>query len=602
MSAATVDPPAHDHVTDASEGGLLPIADGPRARRAAWSLLRGSRGRAAVTVAVITAATGSGLLVPPLLGAIVNTVTDDAPSSRIDTIAVALAVIVIAQAVLRGAATVLVASLGERLLAELREEVAERALALPLGDVERAPAGDLVSRVSGDVTAVSDAARSAIPELIVAVFTIGLTLVGLTALDWRLALAALAVVPIHLFATRWYLGRSAPVYASERVALGERTGTLTETVHGARNAIALGLTARRAEAVAETSWTAIDRSLLAARIRSRFFAMLNGAELVGLTSVLVAGYLLVDADMLSLGAATAAALYFQRLFNPFNALLGLLDTAQDAAAAFARLVGITSLPEPAEPADPPTSVDGTVEIDHVTYSYQPGHPVVRDVTLEIADREYHAIVGTSGAGKTTLAKLVAGIHTPDTGTIRLGRTPIDALGPAATRRTVALVTQDTHVFAATIADNVRLACPDVTDDDVNAAIERVGAHHWVAALPDGIHTIVGDGGHPLGPLEAQHVAMARLALHPAHIVVLDEATAEAGSAGARTLETAATAAIGDRTAIVIAHRLTQAVHADRICVMADGTVTQRGTHDELARAPGPYAELWHAWTTPRHEA
>jgi ATP-binding cassette subfamily C protein len=210
-------------------------------------------------------------------------------------------------------------------------------------------------------------------------------------------------------------------------------------------------------------------------------------------------------------------------------------------------------------------------------------------------------VGASGAGKTTLAKLVAGIHSPDTGTIRLGRTPIDALGPAATRRTVALVTQDTHVFAATIADNVRLAQPDATDDDITAAVERVGAHHWITALPDGIHTVVGDGGHPLGPLEAQHLAMARLALHPARIVVLDEATAEAGSAGARTLETAAIAAIGDRTAIVIAHRLTQAVRAHRISVMANGTVIQHGTHHELTHTPGPYAELWQAWTTPRHQ-
>lgn len=579
---------------------LLPIADPAQARHAARRLLGQHRLTATTAVVCVTAATAVGLVVPSVLGRIVDTVLDREVASDIDRLAMILAVVVVAQALLRGVATVLVAATGERLLADLREQVAERALMLPLGDIERAPTGDLVSRVSGDIAAVSQAASNAIPELIVAVFTIALTAVGLTVLDWRLALAALAVIPIHLLATRWYLGRSGPVYASERVALGTRTGTLTETVQGASTAVAFGISGRRQTLVAESSMAAIDRSLLAARIRSRFFSTLNGAELVGLVSVLVAGYFLVDGGQITVGAATAGALYFQRLFNPFNALLGLLDTAQDATAAFTRLVGITLIPPPCEPEQPATPVDGSVNIDTVTYAYQPGHLVVHDVTLAVADRTRVAIVGTSGAGKTTVAKLVAGIHTPDTGTVHIGSVPLANIGPAGIRTHLALVTQDTHVFAATIADNIRLGHPPATDDDIHTVLTRVGAD-WVNALPDGIDTVVGDGGHPLGPFEAQHLAMARLALHPARIVILDEATAEAGSAGARILENAADTAIGDRTAIVIAHRLTQAARADHIAVMTNGHITQHGTHTELTTTPGRYADLWHDWNASRTE-
>jgi ATP-binding cassette subfamily C protein len=506
---------------------------------------------------------------------------------------------VAAEAVLGGLATALVAVAGERALADLRETVLQRALDLPLADVERTPSGDLLARVTGDVEAVSRSFREALPQLVGAVLTVALTLVGLVVLDWRLALAGLAVAPIHVLATRWYLRRSGPVYAAERVALGARTSQVVETVAGSATVRAFRWQRAHGGLVAGASARAIERSLVAARLRSRFFATLNGAELVGLASVLAVGYAAVAADVVSVGEATAGALYFHRLFNPFNAMLGLLDTAQDAGAALARLVGVAAVAPPAQPVSPVAPRDASVRLSGVTHEYVPGHPVLRDVHLQVAPGERVAVVGPSGAGKSTLAKLVAGVHEPTAGGVRLGgRTPAD-LGREGLRRTVALVTQEVHVFAGTLADDLRLVRPDARDEELLAALAAVSARGWVEALPAGLATVVGEGGHPLAPARAQQLALARLVLANRPVVVLDEATAEAGAAGARVLEAAAARATAGRTVVVVAHRLTQAARADRVVVLDAGRVVEQGPHGDLVTAGGPYARLWSAWAERR---
>lgn len=209
------------------------------------------------------------------------------------------------------------------------------------------------------------------------------------------------------------------------------------------------------------------------------------------------------------------------------------------------------------------------------------------------------MVGPSGAGKTTLGALVAGIHRPSTGAVLLGGVDVTELDPDSLRRQVGLVTQEVHVFAGTLADDLRLAAPGAGDDDLVAALATVGALGWVQALPDGLATIVGEGGRSLTVTQAQQVALARLVLADPPVAVLDEATAEAGSAGARVLEAAADAALAGRTALVIAHRLTQAAAADRILVLDKGHAVEAGTHDQLVATGGVYAGLWAAWTGAR---
>ncbi|MEM9609666.1 MAG: ABC transporter ATP-binding protein [Actinomycetota bacterium] len=581
---------------------LLPVADGAATRRALLGLLGQSPVRTALALLATVCATIAGLLVPPLLGRIVDAVIDGAETSRIDLLAAGLLLAGIAQAGLTALAIVRVASLGEHVLAEVREDVVERVLHLPLADVEAAGLGDVVARVSGDVDAVSEASREAIPELVAAGFAIGLTVVGLGILDWRLALAGFAVLPVQVLATRWYLRRSAPVYAEERTALGRRTGTITEVVAGAPTITALRLGPRRTTDVADRSVEANDTALHAARIRSKFFGFLNVAELTGLASVLVVGFFAVRADAITVGTATAGALYFHRLFDPFNSLLGLLDTAQEATAAFARLVGVLQAPVPDPPETVEQPADGSVSLAGVSFEYQPGHPVLHHVDLDVPDACRMALVGPSGAGKTTVARLVAGIDAPTGGELRIGGLGHRELHPVVWRTTVNLVSQDAYVFSGTIADNLLLADPEADEAALRGALDAVDALGWVDRLDDGLHAEVGDGARALSAVEANQLALARVALRPARVVIFDEATAEAGSTAARQLDDALARVASGRTSIVIAHRLTQARDADRIAVLEHGRLVEHGTHAELAGAAGQYAELWRHWQAARPES
>lgn len=210
-----------------------------------------------------------------------------------------------------------------------------------------------------------------------------------------------------------------------------------------------------------------------------------------------------------------------------------------------------------------------------------------------------AVVGASGAGKTTLAKILAGVLPPDSGRVLLDGVPIAELPADVLRRRIVLVSQEVHVFDGTVAEDLRLFAPDATDSEIRAAADRLGATGWLDALPEGLDTRVGAGGHDLATARAQHLALLRLALVAPDVALLDEATAEAGTSDADLLENAAAAALADRTGVVIAHRLSQAARADRIVVMEAGRIVESGTHAELAAAEGPYARLWEAWNRAR---
>jgi len=535
----------------------------------------------------------AGLAGPAVLGHIVDLVVDGADPSAVTGPVLLLVAAALVEGLFAFAAPAVAAHGCEPALADLREDVVDRALRVPLGDIERAGTGDLVARVDGDVSKVSDAIKGAFPAVAESALTVGLTVIGLAFLDWRLALAGLCAVPIQWNTVRWYLPRSNPVYAAERAAAGERSGQLLETIAGADTVRAFDLADSHSAKVAGRSRTAVELMVSATRLRTRFFGRLNLAEFVGLGAILLTGFWLVRNGDASVGAVTAAALYFQRLFDPINGLLYLLDEAQAAIAALARLVGVADMPgeAPVAAVDIPAAA-ATVAFDGVDFAYQPDHLVLHGLGLRVEAGQRVAVVGASGAGKTTVAKLVAGVHDPVSGSVTIG-----GVAPGAVA--VALVTQEVHVFAGTLADDLRLAAPTATDADLGQALTTVGALGWVRALPAGIETLVGDGGHPLTTTQAQHLALARLVLADPVVAVLDEATAEAGSAGARILEAAAAAAVAGRTSLVVAHRLTQAATADRIVVLDAGRLVEEGTHDELVAAGGRYAELWTAWSDRR---
>lgn len=578
---------------------LLPVATPARTRAAVAELVRPQRRSALTAVTVTVAATAVGLLVQPLLGRIVDLAADGGSADAVTLTAAALVAVAVVQSVTTGLGLSLISRLGETTLARLRERFVERALALPLERVEKAGAGDLTARVTADVSLIADAVRTALPELARSFLTIVLTFVALAVLDWRFLLAALLAVPVQIATARWYVARAVPLYARQRVAGSAQQQQLLDTVGGSSTVRAFRLEREHTERVTERSWSLVGLMMRGVRLVLGFYSRLHIAEYIGLAAVLAAGYWLVSRDQASIGTATAAALYFHSLFGPVNSALVLLDDAQAATAGLARLVGVTDEAPPAPSARPPATGAVDVVVRGVRHAYRPGHPVLHGVDLTIRHGERVALVGASGAGKTTLARLVAGIQRPSEGAVLVGGVPPADLGPAAAGRTIALLTQETHVFAGPLADDLRLARPDATDDELRSALARVDALDWAEGLPDGLATVVGDGGHRLSGARTQALALARLVLADPPLVVLDEATAEAGSAGARELEKAVARAVDGRTALIVAHRLSQAAAADRVVVMDGGRIAETGTHDELLAARGPYAALWRAWSDTR---
>jgi len=585
--------------TEAPSRPLLPIASGKRTFAAVRALMRPNRGLAAIAMITLVGATAVSLLTAPILGRIVDlVVTGHGPDSLILPIGL-LAGIAIVAGIGTAIGVAMVGRLGENVVAALRERFVERALRLPLERVEQAGSGDLTSRVTSDVTEVTKVVRDALPNFLRSALMIVLTLGGLAILDWRFLLAALLAMPIQLHTVRWYVGRAIPLYAAHREAVGTVHHRLLDTAGGAPTVRAFHLADSHTGKIRQASETALELALRGIRLLTGFFARLNLAEYVGLTAVLATGFWLVNADAVTIGTTTAAALYFHNLFNPINTALMLVDDAQSAGASLARLVGVTDLaPEP-EPGEEHVASDAAVKATALRYAFVPGHDVLRDIDLDLQPSERVALIGASGAGKTTLAKLLAGVHTPTGGSITVGGLRLDELGPAAARRAVALISQEVHVFAGPLVDDLRLAKPDATDEELRSALVTVGALDWASALPDGLATVVGTGGHKLTATQAQQLALARLVLAGPPIAILDEATADAGSAGSRELEASADAALSGRTALVVAHRLTQAVNADRVIVLDNGRIIESGSHTQLLDAGGHYAELWRAWSAGR---
>jgi ABC-type multidrug transport system fused ATPase/permease subunit len=572
----------------------LPVADTAAVVRYARALARRHPRSLAVTMSLHALATVTGLAAPWLIGELVQDVQQGTTQAHVNEVIATIAVFVVLQSVLVRWARFRAFALGEQVLAELREDFVDNALALPIGTVERAGTGDLLSRTSRDVDALSRTVRFAVPETLVAlvttVFTVGATLlVGV----WVLV-PLLAMVPVLALSTRWYLRYAKDGYLRENAAYAQMTSSLAETVEGARTVEALRLRDHRVRAGDRDIRGSYDAERYTLRLRTIWFPIVELGYLVPVVGTLLFGGWLYIHDHVSLAAVTAGVLYVQQLIDPVDRLISWLDELQVGGASLARLLGITGVPDD-RTATGRRPRGELIEAGDVRFSYVDGRDVLHGVDLVVRPGERLAMVGPSGAGKSTLGRLVAGIHPPRTGHVTVGGVGMTELELADLRRRVALVTQEHHVFVGTLRDNLVMARQDATDGELLDALDAVDAREWVEALPDGLDTLVGSGARGLTPAQAQQLALARLVLADPHTLVLDEATSLIDPRAARHLERSLAAVLEGRTVIAIAHRLYTAHDADRVAVVEDGRITELGTHDELVARQGPYAALWTSW-------
>lgn len=579
-----------------STSPLLPIASSARVRAVIGALLRRHPGRTAAVAALFLAASALGIVMPACLGRIVDAVSSDAGFASIAGWVVGAGLGAIGAAVVMLWAVRVLTGLVQDMLAALREDVFASAMSLPVSTVDDGESADLLSRVTGDVDAVAEAGGNVAPTLLSAAFAIAVSVVALTALDPRLALAGLASAPFYVLGTRAFLRRSRVVFREVRVREAARSQAVLDAVEGIETLTAFNEQEPALERVRERAEASIRKQIEGVRVTNRLFRWINGGELVGLAAILGTGFLLQSAGAVTVGAVTTAALLFHRLFGPVGQLIFGLDDIQRATIGLARLVGVIDLApstiasdrraDAAARASEESASSAGIEVRDVTFRYPTTGRGIHDVNLRVEPGTTAALVGTSGSGKSTLARVVAGHHPPTSGSVHLAS------------RTSApyYLSQELHHFRGTIADNLRLIAPEASDDEMIAALQAVGAQWAVDAM---VRENVEPSEEAVVPLDEgriQQLAVARAFLADPDIVILDEATADVGLHHREAVEEAIAVLREGRTALLIAHRLQQAVTAEQIVVFADGRATQRGTHEELLATDGLYRDSWLAQT------
>jgi ATP-binding cassette subfamily B protein len=488
--------------------------------------------------------------------------------------------------------------IGQSILADLRRRVYRHFLRLSLAFHERYTSGRVIARLTSDMDSISEMIDNGIDDLVLA----GLNVISVAAillwLDWPLALVTLLSFPFLLWISAWFRANSAKAYRRTRETVTLVIVHFVESLGGIRAVHAFRREPRN-QAIFET----VNSDYKKANQRAfQLIAIFSpGIKLIGNVTIAVVltygGYRVMHGQT-DIGVLAAFVLYLRKFFEPMQDLSMFYNSMQSATAALEKLAGVLDekpdVPEPAHPT-PLAAARGELVFDHVVFGYRADRLVLPELTLTVPAGQTVALVGATGAGKTTIAKLVSRFYDPTGGTVRLDGTDLRELAESDLRRAVVMVTQENFLFSGTVRENIAFGKPDATDAEIERAARAIGAHEFISALPDGYDTDVAKGGGRLSAGQRQLVAFARAFLADPAVLILDEATSSLDIPSERLVQRALRTILADRTAIVIAHRLSTVEIADRVLVLDAGIVVEDGSPTDLVHGGGRYANLHQQW-------
>jgi ATP-binding cassette subfamily B protein len=561
--------------------------------------LRPYRGELLLGLLVLVAATACMVAPPLLFGMAIDHLGKGNGGVYLDRIALAVAGAAIGAWIFGRAQINIVTRVGEKFLRDLRQRAFDHLLAMSLGFFDNEKTGRLVSRMTSDIDTMEDLVQQGlvvfVTQGLVFAFTVGI----LIYLSWSLALVCLVALPPVLAASIWFRNHSNRAYLNVRDTVSQTLTTLQEGLSGVRVVQAF----TREESVVRRfgvhNRAQRDANLRAAKISSLYFPVIEGSGVLTTAAIVGLGGVFVHRGLITVGTVAAFAIYLTNLFEPIQQISQMFNIVQSAAAGLAKLYGLLDTPSPVQERQAAVDLPerGAVELDDVTFAYGPDlPPVIKDVSLTVEPGERLALVGPTGAGKSTLAKLVARFYDPVAGSVRFGGTDLRDASLISMRQRITVVPQEGHLFGGSIADNVRLGRGDATDAEVAEALRAVGGYERFASLPEGLGTEVREGGSRLSAGERQLVSLARAFLSDPRVLILDEATSSLDPGTEADIEQAVEALMVGRTVIIIAHRLSTAERADRIAVVDEGALQELGTHPELVSLGGRYAALYESWT------
>jgi len=485
---------------------------------------------------------------------------------------------------------------GEGFLRALRVRTFDHIQRQSLGFFDRYQSGVLISRMTADIESMAELVQWGLLQFVAAVFLIGLSLILMLSLSWQLTIAALLVMPVIIIAARKFQRDSNAAYLEVRERVGQNLSELQEGIAGVRVVQAYAQEKEQTRQFVASNRSLYQSHVHSIRVSTWYFGLVEALGIFSTGLAIGIGGWLVGRGDVTVGTVVAFVLLLAQLFEPVQQLSQLYNTVQSSAASLDKLFTILDTEPDIQGGSEELPERADLIVDGVGFTYpSTDTPVLRDVTISVADGERLALVGPTGAGKSTVAKLMARLYDPTEGTISFGGIDLRDATLGSLRERVVVVPQEGFLFGGSIADNVRIARADATDDELREALDAIGALDRFDAFEDGIDTEVRERGSRLSAGERQLVSLARAALVDPAVLVLDEATSSLDPGTEVIVEQALDRLMIGRTTIVVAHRLSTIQHADRIAVIDAGLLAELGTHDELVEIGGRYAALASAW-------